>query len=45
MSTPKVANDGTIMIGSSPEYLRKYISDEAARWRKVVNDSGIKLAE
>ncbi len=41
----KVADDGTIMIGSSPEYLRKYISDEAARWRKVVNDSGIKLAE
>ena len=41
----KVADDGTIMIGSTPEQLRKYIADESARWRKVVADSGIKLAE
>jgi len=41
----KVADDGTIMIGSTPEQLGKYITDEAARWRRVVADTGIKLAE
>ena len=41
----KVADDGTIMIGSTPDALRKYISDEAARWRRIVAETGIKLAE
>ena len=41
----RLANDGTIMIGSTPDQLGKYIADEAARWRKVVADTGIKLAD
>lgn len=41
----KLASDGTIMIGSTPEQLGKYMANEAARWRKVVADTGIKLAE
>ena len=41
----KVADDGTIMIGSTPEQLGKYIADEAARWRRVVAETGIQLAE
>ncbi len=41
----RLANDGTIMIGSTPEQLGKYITDESARWRKVVADTGIKLAD
>ena len=41
----KVADDGTIMIGSTPEQLAKYVADETARWKKVVADTGIKLAE
>jgi len=41
----KLADDGTIMIGSTPEQLRNYVADESARWRKVVTDAGIKLVE
>ena len=41
----KLSNDGTIMIGSTPEFVSKYLADEAARWRKIVTDTGIKLAE
>ena len=41
----RLANDGTIMIGSTPDQFGKYIADEAARWRKVVADTGIKLSD
>jgi len=41
----KLSNDGTIMIGSTPEFLGKYLADEAARWRRIVADTGIKLAD
>jgi tripartite-type tricarboxylate transporter receptor subunit TctC len=40
----RLAGDGTIMIGSAPDQFGKYIADEAARWRKVVADTGIKLS-
>jgi tripartite-type tricarboxylate transporter receptor subunit TctC len=39
----KFAEDGTVMVGSSPEELRKFISVETKRWRKVAADSNIKL--
>ena len=41
----RLANDGTIMIGSTPDQFGKYIADEASRWRKVVADTGIKLSD
>jgi len=41
----KLSDDGTLMIGSTPGELRQYMADESARWRKVVADAGIKLAE
>ena len=41
----KVADDGTIMVGSTPEQLRAHLVNEIALWRKLVADSGIRLAE
>ena len=41
----KLAGDATIMIGSSREELTRFVVAEAARWRKVVADIGIKLEE
>ena len=38
-----VENEGLIMVGGAPEQFGKYVSGEEARWRKVVNDAGIKI--
>ncbi len=32
-------------VGSNPEYMRKFIAAEFARWQKVVKDAGIKPEE
>ena len=40
----KLSDDGTIMIGGTPEQLRKYVAEESARWRKVA-DTGIQLGD
>ena len=36
---------GSEALGSSPEQFRKYVAAETARWGKVVQSAGIKLAE
>ena len=41
----KLASDGTLMVGSTPEQFRQHIATEAARWRKVAQDTGIKLVQ
>ena len=41
----KLASDATIMIGSSREEISKFVVAEAARWRKVVADIGLKMEE
>lgn len=33
----------SIMVGGAPDTLATYIAGEEARWRKVVNDAGIKI--
>ena len=38
-----VRNEGLIMVGGAPEALGKYVQSEETRWRKVVNDAGIKI--
>lgn len=38
-----LAEDGGSPIGSGPEELRKLIAAEVPRWRKVVQDSGMRL--
>ena len=35
----------TVLVGSTPEQFRRIIASEAVRWRKVVQDNGIKLEE
>lgn len=41
----KLASDGTLMVGSTPEQFRQHFASEAARWRKVAQDTGVKLAQ
>lgn len=41
----KLEDDGTIIVGSTAEEFRQRIASEAARWRKVAQDSGAKLAQ
>jgi tripartite-type tricarboxylate transporter receptor subunit TctC len=36
------ANEGLIMVGSTPEELASYVAGEEARWHKVVKDANIK---
>jgi tripartite-type tricarboxylate transporter receptor subunit TctC len=37
--------DGSFMVGSTPEQFRQMIVTETARWKKLVQDTGIKLEE
>jgi tripartite-type tricarboxylate transporter receptor subunit TctC len=41
----KLEDDGTIIVGSTAGEFRQRIASEAARWRKVAQDSGAKLAQ
>lgn len=38
-----VENEGLIMVGGAPEQFGTYVRGEEVRWRKVVNDAGIKI--
>ena len=37
------ANEGLIMVGSSPEELDRYVQQEEERWRKLVKDANIEV--
>ena len=41
----KMESDSAEMVGSPPDYFRQVIANESARWRKVVQENGIKLEE
>ena len=47
LNTPEVrdriVNDGSEPVGSSPEAFRLFMLADAAKWAKVVNDSGAKM--
>jgi tripartite-type tricarboxylate transporter receptor subunit TctC len=36
-------NEGLVMVASPPSELDRYFSGEEARWRKVIQDAGIKI--
>jgi tripartite-type tricarboxylate transporter receptor subunit TctC len=36
-------NEGLVMVASPPEELDRYVRGEEARWRKVIEDAGIKI--
>ena len=38
-----LASDGSIMVGSTPQQFREIIAAETARWRKLVQATGITL--
>lgn len=39
------ANEGLIMVGSSPEELDRYVGQEEDRWRKLVKDANIEVQQ
>ena len=41
----RLEDDGTIIVASTPEAFQQRIATEAARWRKVAQDTGAKLAQ
>lgn len=41
--TKKLADEGAVPVGSTPEQFRQFIADEIPRWRKVVKESGIRV--
>jgi tripartite-type tricarboxylate transporter receptor subunit TctC len=36
-------NEGLVMVAKPPEALDRYFAGEEARWRKVIQDAGIKV--
>jgi tripartite-type tricarboxylate transporter receptor subunit TctC len=36
-------NEGLVMVARPPEELERYFRGEEARWRKVIEDAGIKV--
>ena len=38
-----VSNEGLTMVGGTPTQLGQYVQRQAAYWRKVVNEAGIKI--
>jgi tripartite-type tricarboxylate transporter receptor subunit TctC len=36
-------NEGLVMVARPPEELDRYVRGEEGRWRKVIEDAGIKV--
>ncbi len=41
----KLAEQGIVAVGSSPDEFRAFVGEEIARWAKVINDAGIKIEQ
>jgi tripartite-type tricarboxylate transporter receptor subunit TctC len=41
----KLAEQGIVAIGSTPDEYRAFVSDEIAKWAKVIKDANIKMVE
>jgi len=41
----KLAEQGIVAVGSSPEEFRAFVGEEIARWGKVISDAGIKIEQ
>jgi tripartite-type tricarboxylate transporter receptor subunit TctC len=39
----KLVEQGIVAVGSSPDEFRAFVTEEIARWRKVITDAGIKM--
>ncbi len=41
----KLTDQGIVAVGSSPDEYRAFVSDEIAKWAKVIKDANIKMVE
>jgi tripartite-type tricarboxylate transporter receptor subunit TctC len=41
----KLGSQGLTVVGDTPEHFRGFISSEAAKWAKVINDAGLATAK
>src|SRR5882724_4613952 len=39
----KLAEQGIVAVGNTPEEFRAFVAEEIGRWRKVITDAGIKM--
>jgi tripartite-type tricarboxylate transporter receptor subunit TctC len=39
----KLAEQGIVAVGSTPEEFRAFVAEEIPRWSKVITDAGIKM--
>jgi tripartite-type tricarboxylate transporter receptor subunit TctC len=39
----KLVEQGIVAVGGTPDEFRAFVSEEIARWRKVITDAGIKM--
>jgi tripartite-type tricarboxylate transporter receptor subunit TctC len=39
----KLVEQGIVAVGSNPDEFRAFVTEEIARWRKVITDAGIKM--
>jgi tripartite-type tricarboxylate transporter receptor subunit TctC len=39
----KLVEQGIVAVGGTPEEFRSFVTEEIARWRKVITDAGIKM--
>ena len=39
----KLVEQGIVAVGSTPDEYRAFVTEEIARWRKVITDAGIKM--
>jgi tripartite-type tricarboxylate transporter receptor subunit TctC len=37
----KLASQGAILVGDTPEHFRDYIDSETKKWAKVIADAGV----
>jgi tripartite-type tricarboxylate transporter receptor subunit TctC len=41
----KLAEQGIVAVGNTPDEFRAFVADEVARWAKVIKDANIKMGE
>jgi len=41
----KLAEQGIVAVGNTPDEYRAFVAGEIARWAKVINDAGIKMEQ
>ena len=41
----KLAEQGIVAVGNTPDEFRAFVAEEIARWAKVIKDAGIKMEQ